>query len=135
MTRPCRCSSCGAGETPLLGRVRSEATRANALEHAADPHDYWGSRGPGFKPRRPDAGHRHDPGSWLGLGDQDDLFRTCVSLLEQRSRRERVPADMPRGPLGRGAGLYGLDVGVVVEEIPGVVLPLILASRSYLAGP
>jgi hypothetical protein len=31
--------------TPLLGRVTLKTTRANTLEHAADPHDYWGSRG------------------------------------------------------------------------------------------
>jgi 4a-hydroxytetrahydrobiopterin dehydratase len=29
-------------------------TWANTLEHAADQHDYWGSRGRGFKSRRPD---------------------------------------------------------------------------------
>ena len=38
-------------------------TWANVVEHGADPHDYWGSRGRGFKSRRPDsvrvpAGHR-----------------------------------------------------------------------------
>jgi len=31
-----------------------EATWANVREHAADRPDYWGSRGRGFKSRRPD---------------------------------------------------------------------------------
>jgi len=31
-----------------------EATWANMPEHAAGPPDYWGSRGRGFKSRRPD---------------------------------------------------------------------------------
>jgi hypothetical protein len=30
-------------------------TWANVLEHAAGPPDYWGSRGRGFKSRRPDS--------------------------------------------------------------------------------
>src|SRR4051812_34112722 len=38
-------------------------TRENTPEHAADPHDYWGSRGRRFKSCQPDsvrasAGHR-----------------------------------------------------------------------------
>jgi hypothetical protein len=33
-----------------------EATWANVREHAAGPPDYWGSRGRGFKSRRPDHG-------------------------------------------------------------------------------
>jgi hypothetical protein len=49
--------------TPLLGRFMLSSTRANVPEHAAGPPDYWGSRGRGFKSRRPDnvcvsAGHR-----------------------------------------------------------------------------
>ncbi len=41
--------------TPLLGWVRLSATWANVVEHAAGPHDYWGSRGRGLKSRRPDS--------------------------------------------------------------------------------
>jgi hypothetical protein len=31
--------------TPLLGQLCLLATRVNTLEHAADPHDYWGVNG------------------------------------------------------------------------------------------
>jgi hypothetical protein len=41
--------------TPLLGRFMLLATWANVGEHAAGPFDYWGSRGRGFKSRRPDS--------------------------------------------------------------------------------
>src|SRR6266511_4228215 len=41
--------------TPLLGRFMLAATWANMREHTADPHDYGGSRGRGFKSRRPDS--------------------------------------------------------------------------------
>jgi hypothetical protein len=44
----------GAAATPLLGPFMLDATSANSVEHAADPHDNWGSRGCGFKSRRPD---------------------------------------------------------------------------------
>jgi hypothetical protein len=37
------------------------ATRINALEHAAGPPDYWGSRGRRFKSCQPDAGQRAYP--------------------------------------------------------------------------
>jgi hypothetical protein len=40
--------------TPLLGRFMLWATWANDVEHAADPFKCWGSRGRGFKSRRPD---------------------------------------------------------------------------------
>ncbi len=40
--------------TPLLGQFMLGATWANVREHAAGPPDYWGSRGRGFKSRRPD---------------------------------------------------------------------------------
>ena len=44
-----------AATTPLLGRFTLETTWANVSEHATGPPDYWGSRGRGFKSRRPDA--------------------------------------------------------------------------------
>ena len=44
-----------AGTTPLLGHFMLDATWANSVEHAADRLDYWGSRGRGFKSRRPDV--------------------------------------------------------------------------------
>jgi hypothetical protein len=44
----------GSGATtPLLGRFMLDATWANVGEHAAGPCNYWGSRGRGFKSRRP----------------------------------------------------------------------------------
>ena len=39
----------------ILGDFMLVATWANMLEHAAGPPDYWGSRGRGFKSRRPDS--------------------------------------------------------------------------------
>ena len=44
--------------TPLLTRFTLEATWANVCEHAAGPLDYWGSRGRGFKSRRPDKNYQ-----------------------------------------------------------------------------
>jgi hypothetical protein len=41
--------------TPLLGQVMLTATSTNRPEHAADPHNDWGSKGRGFKSRRPDS--------------------------------------------------------------------------------
>src|SRR4030088_2057846 len=55
--------------TPLLGQVMLTATSTNRPEHAADPHDYWGSRGRGFESRRPDAGQRPSPPVGGGLFD------------------------------------------------------------------
>ena len=40
---------------PLPGRFMVAATWENVREHAAGPPDYWGSRGRGFKSRRPDG--------------------------------------------------------------------------------
>ena len=40
--------------TPLLGRVGWWVTWENVGEHAAGAPGYWGSRGRGFKSRRPD---------------------------------------------------------------------------------
>jgi hypothetical protein len=58
--------------TPLLGRFMLAVTWASMREHAADPLDYWGSRGRGFKSRRPDsvrvsADQRLAGASWASL--------------------------------------------------------------------
>ena len=44
--------------TPLLGRVRSEATWENVREHAAGAFSDWGSRGRRFESDRPDRHER-----------------------------------------------------------------------------
>jgi hypothetical protein len=41
--------------TPLLGGSILQTTWVNVREHAADPHDYWGSRGRRFRSGRPDG--------------------------------------------------------------------------------
>jgi hypothetical protein len=60
----CRLASgCPPSITPLLGRVTLPATWANTAEHAVGPPDYWGSRGRGFKSRRPDNINRRQVGT------------------------------------------------------------------------
>src|SRR5437763_15806002 len=52
------------------------ATWENVREHAAGPLDYWGSRGRGFKSRRPDRIKAVTSGAWPGLAPVDgDLNR------------------------------------------------------------
>jgi hypothetical protein len=46
----------------------------------------WGSRGRGFKSRRPDAGHRVDPDSWLEPGDHTDVYFAFLAHLDRWSR-------------------------------------------------
>jgi hypothetical protein len=53
--RPSRWCRGGVAGTPLLGLFMLWATWANVHEHAADPTDYWGSRGRRFKSCRPDT--------------------------------------------------------------------------------
>jgi hypothetical protein len=56
---------------------------AGSFAHEVD----WGSRGRGFKSRRPDAGHRLDPDSWLEPGDHTDV---CFALLAHLDRWSRI---------------------------------------------
>src|SRR5437763_13100999 len=89
--------------TPLLGRFMLGATWENVREHATGLPDYWGSRGRGFKSRRPDEVKFQQLSARCAAGTSDCYGQVAsrVMLLDTFTRVVLVSPSMPLGRLFR----------------------------------